>query len=183
MSKIVPPSQPRVSPQVVERIARTLGKAYDVVLVAFRGYYRDTMGEKGKNDIGVYDDAIVLVSPNVFLAVNANTDPSIHRKGIATLVPGIHLYRKGRHGISRGPGYPALRPANAREALPVTRHGREGVFDGIAINIHKGSYHSTSSEGCQTVYPPQWDGFIKTVYSEMDRYGQKEIPYILTEAD
>jgi lysozyme len=52
---------------------------------------------------------------------------------------------------------------------------------GIAINIHRGGYRTTSSEGCQTIYPSQWDGFINLVYSEMSRYNQKTIPYLLVE--
>jgi lysozyme len=97
------------------------------------------------------------------------------------LKTGVHRFRKGNHGISkpRG-GYPALRPANPKEELPVTRD-ITGDDMGIAINIHKGSYKSTSSEGCQTIYPSQWDGFINLVYSEMSRYNQKTIPYLLTE--
>lgn len=180
--KIVPNSQPRIHYSVVERIADEKGKGFPVVMVGFRGYYLDTMGVKGKNDIGIYDDAIVLISPNVFLAVNANTDPSVARPGIATLQPGVHMYRKGNHGISRGPGYPAFRPATSGERLPVTRKGQTGVKWGVAINIHKGSLNTTSSEGCQTIYPTQWLGFQKTAYSELDRFNQPTFPYILVDS-
>jgi hypothetical protein len=152
-----------------------------VCLVGIRGYYLDSMGEKNKNDRGIYDDAIILLSPSVHATFNANTDPSTFRKGIAVLKTGVHRFRKGNHGISRPDGgYPALRPANAKEELPVTRD-KDGDSMGIAINIHRGGYNSTSSEGCQTIYPSQWDGFINLVYSEMARYKQKTIPYLLTE--
>jgi lysozyme len=152
-----------------------------VCLVGMRGYYLNSMGEKGKNDRGIYDDAIILLSPSVHATFNANTDPSVYKKGIAVLKTGVHRYKKGNHGLSKpNGGYPALRPANPKEEFPVTRDG-EGDSMGIAINIHKGSYKSTSSEGCQTIYPSQWNGFINLVYSEMDRYKQKTIPYLLVE--
>jgi lysozyme len=151
-----------------------------VCLVGIRGYYSETFQPSG-NQRGIYDDAIILLSPSVHATFNANTDPSVFKKGIAVLKTGVHRFRKGNHGISKpGGGYPALRPANAKEQLPVTRDG-EGDSMGIAINIHKGGYNTTSSLGCQTIYPSQWDGFINLVYSEMKRYNQKTIPYLLTE--
>jgi lysozyme len=151
-----------------------------VCLVGIRGYYSETFQPSG-NQRGIYDDAIILLSPSVHATFNANTDPSIYRKGIAVLKTGVHRFRKGNHGISKPDGgYPALRPANAKEELPVTRD-KEGDSMGVAINIHRGAYNSTSSAGCQTIYPPQWDGFINLVYGEMARYNQKTIPYLLTE--
>jgi lysozyme len=152
-----------------------------VILLGIRGYYKRTMGNPEMNDRNIYDDAIFLISPDNFSAWNANTDPSKFRKGIATLKAGIHYYRKGNHGISKpGGGYPALRPATRGEKLPVTRDGAGDDF-GIAINIHKGSINSTSSEGCQTIKPDQWSDFINEVYGEMDRYKQDKIPYVLVE--
>lgn len=149
-------------------------------LFGVRGYYFRTMGKSDRNDRNIYDDAIFLVSPNVFAAFNANTDPSPFRSGVATLLPGWHLYRKGRHGISRGPGYPALRPATAGERLPVKRDGEKAIPSarpGVAINIHRGGYSTTSSLGCQTIYPTQYDAFINLVYLEMDRAKIKTINY------
>ncbi len=177
---VAPPSRPQQKRELTEKLIRAAGIDQQVCLVGIRGYYLDTMGEKGTNDRGIYDDAIFVVSPSVYAAFNANTDPSVFRKGIASLKPGVHLYRQGRHGISRGPGYPALRPATKNEGLPVTRDGEpDGV--GIAINIHRGSNNTTSSLGCQTIPPAQWDAFIALVYSEMKRYNQKTIPYLLVE--
>lgn len=154
----------------------------EVFLIGVRGYYQDTMGKPGVNDRGIYDDAICLVAPNLFLAFNANTDPSVFRAGIATLIPGKHMYKKGKHGISKpGGGYPAFRPATPDESLPVTRDGKEGLSKGTAINIHKGSINSTSSEGCQTIFPDQWKEFQETVYKQMDQFGVREIAYYLVE--
>ena len=151
-----------------------------VVLVGIRGYYSETFKPSG-NQRNIYDDAIILLSPSCHATFNANTDPSLFKKGVASLIPGVHRYKKGNHGISKpGGGYPALRPATPNEALPVIRDF-EGESLGIAINIHKGRYNNTSSLGCQTIYPSQWDGFINLVYSEMNRYNQKTIPYLLVE--
>jgi len=161
---------------ISDHVARD--KKSKVALVGIRGFFRDSMGKPGKNDRGIYDDAIFLVTPDSVLAFNANTDPSVSRKGIAVLNPGVHWYKKGRHRISRPPSYPALRPATPGEKLPVTRDG-VGQSEGVAINIHKGSYNSTSSEGCQTIYPDQWDEFIDSVYHAMDAQKQAEIPYVL----
>jgi lysozyme len=151
-----------------------------VALVGIRGYYSETFKPSG-NQRNIYDDAIILLSPSCHATFNANTDPSLFKKGVASLIPGVHRYKKGNHGISKpSGGYPALRPATPNEALPVIRDS-EGESLGIAINIHKGGYNTTSSLGCQTIYPTQWDGFINLVYSEMSRYNQKTIPYLLVE--
>ena len=179
---MVPNSRPQQAKEKTLAMVIKAGIEDRVALVGIRGYYADSMGVKGKNDRGIYDDAIVLLSPSVHATFNANTDPSIHKKGIAVLKTGVHRFRKGNHGISKPDGgYPALRPANAKEQLPVSRD-KEGDSMGIAINIHRGSYNSTSSAGCQTIYPSQWNGFINLVYSEMARYNQKTIPYLLVEA-
>jgi len=177
---MIPNSRPQQKKEVTARLLAKAGVKDSVALVGIRGYYLNSMGEKGKNDRGIYDDAIFLVSPTAYVTFNANTDPSVHRKGIASLVPGVHMYRKGRHGISKGPGYPALRPATKNEALPVWRDG-EGISIGYHINIHRGGHSTTSSLGCQTIPLGQWQAFISLVYEEMDRYSQKTIPYLLIE--
>lgn len=157
---------------------------YKVFLIGFRGYYQDTMGKPGVNDRGIYDDCICVSAPKgVFMTFNGNTDPSRFKLGIATLVPGVHLYRKGKHGITTHAdgGYWAFRPATKNEALPVTRDGEEGIKEGIAINIHKGGQWTTGSAGCQTIYPDQWLEFQVAVYKLMDEYKQDKIPYVLVD--
>jgi len=177
---MVPNSRPQQAKEKTLMMVIKSGIVDRVALVGIRGYYSETFQPSG-NQRGIYDDAIILLSPSVHATFNANTDPTVFKKGIAVLKTGIHRYRKGNHGISKpGGGYPALRPANPKEEVPVTRDG-EGDSMGIAINIHKGGYNTTSSLGCQTIYPPQWDGFINLVYSEMTRYNQKTIPYLLVE--
>ena len=177
---LVPASRPQQKREITERYLLKAGVKDKVALLGVRGYYKNTMGERGKNDRGIYDDAIFVISPTAYVSYNANTDPSTHRRGIAVLMTGVHRYRRGRHGISRGEGYPALRPATKDEALPVMRDGI-GPDDGYAINIHRGSRNSTSSAGCQTIVPSQYNSFIELVYGEMDRYSQQTIPYLLIE--
>lgn len=174
---MIPKSRPKKSKEECLELIHKAGITDSVVLIGIRGYYSETFPPSG-NQRGIYDDAMFVISPECYVSFNANTDPSRFRKGIASLKPGVHRYRKGNHGISRGPGYPALRPATSGERLPVTR---DGIGDdmGVAINIHKGGRGTTSSEGCQTIPPSQWDAFINLVYEQMDRYKQKTCPYLL----
>ena len=150
-------------------------------LLGRRGYYRDTMGAPGTNDLGLYDDAIMLVSPTAYATFNANTDPSRELPGIATLKLGVWRYQQGIHGLSHPPGprrYPALVQA---EPVTVSRDGGADESGYLGINIHHGSINTTSSEGCQTVYLPQWAEFIGLVTSEMAKHARRVIPYCLTE--
>ena len=177
-NKLLPPARPQLSREALLDKLGSQKPVTPVFLVGWPGYYLATMGKKGENDRGIYDDAIFVVTPSVYASFNANTDPSVFRKGIATLCAGTHLYRQGPHGISRGNPYPAFRPANKTEALPVMRDGDSKPSLGIAINIHRGGWNSTSSLGCQTIHPSQWDAFQTLVYAEMNRHGQKVIPYV-----
>lgn len=176
MLSIVPPKRPLQKMEDTQDIIEQAGVTDDVVLVGIRGYYRDTMGTPGINDRGLYDDAIFIVSPEAYASFNANTDPSKYKKHIASLKAGIWLYKKGKHNSPSGLSYPALRQA---EPVTVIRD-QEGEDTGMfGINIHKGSKSSTSSLGCQTIFPTQWDEFLSLVYGEMSRFSQNRIKYIL----
>lgn len=176
-----PTKRPKATREEVLRMIAPSGfkSADSVFLVGIRGYYLNTMGKAGENDIAIYDDAIFVITPDSCYSFNANTDPSRQRPGIASLIPGVHRYKPGRHGISRGKGYPAFRPATPGERLPVTRYGKEGIQWGVALNIHKGGYTTTSSEGCQTIWPDQWLEFHRIVTKALQREGQLEFDYIL----
>lgn len=189
MSKMLPPDRPNISRARVLEILKANGIDLAVVklaVVAIRGYYLNTMGVLAKNDRGIYDDCIVVITDKICVPFNGNTDPSAFRprtskqQGMATLKLGVHWYHRGNHGISRpGGGYPAFRPANPAERLPVTRDGQVGDFWGIAINLHRGSKTSTSSEGCQTLWPDQWGEFYGLVDTQMTKVGVSKFPYVL----
>ncbi|MEO5913791.1 MAG: hypothetical protein ABIS50_06135 [Luteolibacter sp.] len=172
---------------------------YPLVVVGIRGYYKDTMGKPGVNDRGIYDDAIFIDSDVTFASFNGNTDPSKFRpgsgfgtnKGIAKLKSGICYYahKLDFHGSKVFGPYRAICQRNGkvtvqRDAKDGTSYEETGMF---GINIHKGSYNGTSSEGCQTLHPDQWDGFIAMAMDLAKRYygakwDKQTIPYILIES-
>jgi lysozyme len=156
--------------------------SHPVLLLGLRGYYKNSMGQPGKNDRGIYDDAIFLISPDAFVSFNANCDPSIYRKGIATLAAGTWWYRLGIHGLSKPKPlqYEALVQAGP---VRVERDGQTQPELGFfGINIHRGGQSGTSSLGCQTIPPAQWPSFISLVKSELARHRQKKLPYVLQPA-
>lgn len=180
MSDIIPNSRPQQARDKSLAILQAHGIADAFGLIGVRGYYRDTMGVPGKNDRGIYDDAIMLVTPDNYTTFNANVDPSVARQGIASIKPGNYLYKIGIHGLSKPPAkrYKALVQAGP---VTVVRDGGKMETGYFGINIHHGSIHGTSSLGCQTIIPGQWDGFITLVEHAMKKYGHETIPYILTE--
>lgn len=139
----------------------------------------DTMGAVGKNDRGIYDDAIFIDSPEMTASFNANTDPSVYRAGIAVLkANNVYLYKIGMHNM-KAP-YEALRQFGR---VTVIRDGGNEVTDTAKapfyIDIHKGGYKTTSSLGCQTIHPTQWVSFLESVKSQIKKNGQSVIPYVL----
>ncbi|MFN0173039.1 MAG: hypothetical protein ACKVU0_00220 [Saprospiraceae bacterium] len=161
-------------------------------VVGIRGYYKRSMGDPSRNDRGVYDDAIFIVSPSAYVTYNANTDPSKVRKGVgkgnlkgmARLKSGLYFTHKfDKH---RGK-YEAL--CQRLSDVTVIRDGVNGDYEDsgmFGVNIHKGGLSSTNSLGCQTIYPEQWISFIQTAKMEAQRYygsawREGPIPYILIE--
>lgn len=155
---------------------------YPLYLIGIRGYYRQTMGDKTQNDLGLYDDAIFICTPDSVLAFNANTDPSRYKPNMATLVRG--LYYAHHLGLHKGK-YLAL--CQRAGSVTVARYGQKKQDIGyFGINIHKGGITKTNSEGCQTISPQQWQEFIETVQSSAQEYYTKTwkthiIPYFLIE--
>jgi len=49
------------------------------------------------------------------------------------------------------------------------------------IDIHKGGYNLTSSEGCQTIYPDRWPEFRDLGFRSMEKYNQAQIKYCLVQ--
>lgn len=178
-------TRPKMTLEEVQALLKekNINIAEPVKVIAIRGYYKDTMGVKGKNDRGIYDDAFFVIGPNYFQSFNANTDPSKSKPGIGTIAPGLHYYKKGKHGLSKpGGGYPAFRPATDDESLPGYRDGQKGITKIYNANIHSGGDIYTNSAACQTVIKRNWLEFQTKVYKLMDQEGQRLLPYMLIEA-
>lgn len=184
---MLPPSTPRLSREELHiklasyKIDR---KKYPLIVVGIRGYYLNTLGAKGKNDRNIYDDAIFIDTDNVTAAFNANTDPSVARKGIAVLQPGVYYAHKFATHNGRQSSYPAI--CQRLGKVKIIRDGETRVQEGsnFGINIHRGGRTTTSSEGCQTIPPDQWTGFYELAKSEArriygDQWNKVVIPYIL----
>ncbi len=187
MSKLLPAQRPNLGRELARAtVFRHLGEKADdeVTLLGVRGYYLNSLGSPGRNDRGIYDDAFFILAPHCFAAFNGNTDPSGTRKGtgtgnnkgMAVLDPGAWRYKPGMH---RGK-YKAFRQA---DEVTVTRDGdppyqSTGWF---GINIHRGGIVTTSSAGCQTIPPDQWELFRSILNQELAHEGQVAFNYLLVE--
>lgn len=194
MPTMVPNSKPRLSAEELHTLISPFDisrEKYPLVVVGIRGYYRDTMGAPGVNDRGIYDDAIFIDTPSATVAFNGNTDPSRFRKGkgagvqkgMASLQPGAWFVH--RFDLHRGK-YLAL--CQRAGDVTVLRDGEPAYEDtgSFGINIHRGGFTTTSSEGCQTVHPSQWESFIALAVDQAKRYYAEKwrkaiVPYVLLE--
>lgn len=182
---LIPSSRPQMSKGDVEKILKAKGidrNKFPVCVLAVRGYYLDSMGVKGKNDRGIFDDAAFTDSPTLFGSVNFNTDPTSYRKGrgtgsskgMASLKTGVWDYKIGSHKGKSPAG-------NQAGPVTVIRDGIDGDYPDtgyFGINLHWGGA-GTSSLGCQTAPPAQWPSFINPLVAELKRYGQKVFKYVL----
>ncbi len=185
---ILPKSKPQLTREAAEKILAAnnlpLDKCY---LIGIRGYFLDSMGKTGVTDRGLYDSALIWISPSTYATFNGNTNPSRYRKGfgfkaekgMASLMPGLWKYKTGIH-------YGKIPHAAFRQAaeVAVERDGTEGQYKDVGffgINIHKGGSNGTSSLGCQTLPPSQFDAFKGLGYGELKRYNQDTFTYILIE--
>lgn len=189
---IAPPERPRLSSTELRELIAPFGidrACFPVVVIGVRGYYKNSMGAPNVNDRGLYDDAIFLDSVQATVAFNGNTDPSSYRtgrgtgaaKGMASLNPGAWFVHRFDHHKGQ---YLAL--CQRAGGVTVTRDGTPPYEDTglFGINIHRGGYNGTSSEGCQTIHPAQWDSFIALVVDQAKRYfgtrwKSQVIPYVL----
>lgn len=172
---MTPPARPRQTEEETRRLLGTVTSP--AAILGMRGYYSNTFAPAG-NNVGVYDDALFVVSPNTHTSFNANVDPSRLKTGVARLKSGVWYYRLGTHNISKEKSrqYPAL-----VQAAPVTvfRHEKGDDTGWFGINIHRGGNSTTSSLGCVTLPPSQWDAFYALVKVEMGRANLTNIPFVL----
>jgi len=187
MSNIIQlPNKPQIRRDRVNQILLEKNidlKKHPLLIIGIRGYFLDSQGVAGKNDRGIYDDAIIIFTPNVYAVFNANVDPSVQYKtGRAVLKKGFYLAHKfDIHGGTQSQ-YPAICQRLAK--VTVTRDGVGEDTGMFGINIHKGGNTTTSSEGCQTLPPSQWDAFYQLAKSEWiraygDKWNKEVVPYLL----
>lgn len=174
---VVPAARPKLSIVDARKLLAAYGVSDTTVIIGERGYYRDTMGEPGKNDRGVFDDMIAVLSPRVFRTFNGNTDPSAHGGRLAVLEPGVWDFKLGTHHPGTPNAYPCLVQAGPVIVLRDNGVRETGEF---YIQMHHAGVNTTTSEGCQTIYRPQWDEFFELVKGEMEFYGLASVPYVLT---
>ena len=148
--------------------------------LSIRGYYKKSIGAPDKNDFGVYDDAIFLITKDGFWAFNANTDPS--KKGVAMLIPGLY-YAQGLDLHQNR--YPAL--CQRLGSMEVWRYKPDGSrwtdAGYFGVNCHSGGKTKTNSEACETIYPMQYGEFLHVVIQTVGKYGWNGIcvPNLLIE--
>lgn len=172
---------PKITREEVLLVLRENGvdlSACKVAVLGIRGYRKRTMGDPTKNDRNIYDDCFAMVtSGGDFRTWNGNTDPSIFRKAVATLVPGLYdvvnWMHKGQYA------------AFQIEKDCVTRDGLPGVFIGRhGINFHYGGVR-TWSLGCQTLtrfdFTNKKTGFQPVVSGAMKAAGVSRFKYCLIE--
>jgi lysozyme len=190
-------TQAELEKQLEDRLSeaeRTKLEDYRLQIIGIRGYFA-SMGEPGVNDRNVYDDAIILHVPSlqIYNTFNGNTDPSrIHKgygkgkmKGMAVLNPGVWpVYRFDTHNGSA----PHEAICQRLGAVKVTRDGNPPYGDtgNFGINIHRGGYVKTSSLGCQTIPPEQWNEFYNTAKKAAlsmwkDNWKKEVVVYVLVE--
>lgn len=157
---------------------------YPLVIIGIRGYYLDSKGVKGKNDRGLFDDAILIYSEGTYATFNGNTDPSAQfKKGLGMLKSGFYpVYKFDTHrGVKAQ--YPAI--CQRLGEVTVMRDGG-GEENGKGFNIHSAGFNTTISEGCQTVYKGQWNEFYNSAKMEAivlwgERWDKETVGYALIE--
>ena len=124
----------------------------------------------------VYDDICnVINNGEIVHTFKCNTQPGTTREGVATLAPGIYLYKPGIHGLSKPPSrrYPAFVQADSVYVFR-SGSGNHKYLVEYSINIHHGGNSSVSSLGCLTFPPDIWDEFHSLVLNILDRNDQHQ---------
>lgn len=181
---ILPPARPKRNRELIDAVIRHFQlNPQELNILFVRGHYLDSMGQPGKDDINIYDDACFIAAPNLFESYNANTNPSFVRRGmrrLAKLNLGRYQFQQGLHKQR----YKAFRAYPEGILLDVTREGKPSTAQ--YINIHKGSTNAKAtdvvwSEGCLTIPDTQYGDFILRTYEAMRIARQKVVEVILIE--
>ncbi len=174
------------------------------IIVAIRGYYMDTKGDKGENDVGIYDDVLIWYGHDRFDPILGNTDPSKVGwnpgvgKPYAMLVPGIHYFIRGSHKNQakalrqphqeaahgfRIPNSGHFEVYRARSEDQLKQHLAPKESGYFAINIHAGGEREdrTSSWGCLTYKPSDGEDWMDMIWKETRKAPQDVIPLLLVD--
>lgn len=149
-------------------------ETHKLLMLAVRGYYKNTFGKPNADDRKVYDDALFIISDNYYKAIQWNTNPSpTYKHGLAELITGLYDVKKHRH---KGK-YNAFQIIEAK----VKRDGKSGVFVGnFGINLHyDGEYIPSGSLGCQTGRKSEFIKWQPQVYNLMDSLKLTTFKYLL----
>ncbi len=174
-------SRETIRNNVLDTVKDSIWEVGRINLVGVRGH---KSGREVENDPDLYNDTIYLVEPTgVIHAFTASVDPGIVKnpnpKGIAKLVRGQYLFRKGLHKSKN----PALRQAEKVKIYRIDPKTRETLLIEVGwygINIHSagwGQHVGDWSHGCQVVHGSQWDEF----WALIDESGQDKLHYTLLE--
>lgn len=170
--------------------------------LTIRGYYRDSLGAKGKNDVGMYDDMLAWVSEKDILPIQGNTDPSrvgwngSLGKPFAMLVPGVWYFIRGPHK-GRQPCFRQPTEENAQDfRIPgkgyftvyrakgqnqISQHTAPTESGYFAINIHDGGDENTSSWGCLTAPSKTFIPWATEIWARTREKKQDVLPMLLLE--
>jgi hypothetical protein len=165
------------------------GEDAHVKCIGIRGAY----DPDGANELGIYDDDIILMIGDDVTEWKGSTDPGRcyiqqpeNPHGCAQLKEGIHLFMRGMHQGR----FPAFVQA---ESFHVNRLDRDGniksvEFGDFGIHLHSGGPGAdvgVYSAGCQIIWSPEgyfgatWHSFFDPAVAAMNDVSQRLLPYML----
>jgi hypothetical protein len=169
------------------------GAEAHVKCIGIRGAY----DLNGPNQLGIYDDDLVLGIGDEVTEWKGSTDPGqfyiqhpLNPQGCAQLKEGIHLFKLGVHQGQ----FLAFVQA---ESFHVNRLDRNGDVESVefgefGIHLHSGGPGvnvDRFSAGCQVIWSPEgyfgdtWDRFFNPAKEAMNGAGQSLMPYMLMNED